>query len=241
MYSRYDLTHPLTVTDPINRELIIGEIEFYKVDSIEGVLKGEFLGTDFNYAYCKEFRKLVEINSIDKKMLLLEGQQPEEQMNEDFQQFASNIIDNRGILLWQIAQNRNKNMCLLGVLTCFYAVALISTFVQGIVGLIRMHNDVTDMPNFNIFNYALPFIALVTDYLIKKTTLTAEKHCFIVMKLFFMIYYLGIYVLAFQKDSTSIYFIIAHSNFIVYPIISLLYTILLKRRYLVGFRINAFR
>ncbi len=54
---------PLTVRNPLNNEIIVGEVEFYLMKPNEG--SAFFIGTDFNYAYSNDFRKIFLENSIE--------------------------------------------------------------------------------------------------------------------------------------------------------------------------------
>ena len=57
--SRYHIDYPISVVNPLTKQTIIGEIEFYLV-SIEEIMRASenkdhikafFIGTDLNYAY----------------------------------------------------------------------------------------------------------------------------------------------------------------------------------------------
>ena len=56
---------PLTVRNPLNNEIIVGEVEFYLLKNEEGIYTAKFIGTDFNYAYSNDFRRIFLDNSID--------------------------------------------------------------------------------------------------------------------------------------------------------------------------------
>ena len=56
---------PLTVRNPLNMEIIVGEVEFFLLKPNEGGERAMFIGTDFNYAYSNDFRKIFLENSID--------------------------------------------------------------------------------------------------------------------------------------------------------------------------------
>ena len=56
---------PLTVRNPLNNEIIVGEVEFFLLKPGEAMDKAMFIGTDFNYAYSNEFWKIFLENSID--------------------------------------------------------------------------------------------------------------------------------------------------------------------------------
>ena len=56
---------PLTVRNPLNNEIIVGEVEFFLIKHGEGGDKAVFIGTDFNYAQSNDFRKIFLENSID--------------------------------------------------------------------------------------------------------------------------------------------------------------------------------
>lgn len=65
LISRYHTTMPLTVRNPLNMEIIVGEVEFFLLKPGEGGERAIFIGTDFNYAYSNDFRKIFLENSID--------------------------------------------------------------------------------------------------------------------------------------------------------------------------------
>ena len=72
LISRYHPSMPLTVKNPCNNEIIVGEVEFFLLSNnrnnqgpIEDQYKATFIGTDFNYAHSNDFRKLILDNSID--------------------------------------------------------------------------------------------------------------------------------------------------------------------------------
>ena len=57
-----------------------------------------------------------------------------------------------------------------------------------------------------------------------------EKNIFIMGKLLVIIYYLGAYVLALQTFNSLNYYIISNCNFIGYPVLSIGYGYLLRKR-----------
>ena len=66
LISRYHTSMPLTVRNPLNNEIIVGEVEFFLLKPGETAMdKAIFIGTDFNYAYSNDFRKIFLENSID--------------------------------------------------------------------------------------------------------------------------------------------------------------------------------
>lgn len=68
LISRYHSSMPLTVRNPLNNEIIVGEVEFYLLkpnNSGGGQYRAQFIGTDFNYAYSNDFRKIFLENSIE--------------------------------------------------------------------------------------------------------------------------------------------------------------------------------
>jgi len=57
---------PLTVRNPLNNEIIVGEVEFYLLKNEEGPINtAKFIGTDYNYAYSNDFRRIFLENSIE--------------------------------------------------------------------------------------------------------------------------------------------------------------------------------
>ena len=57
---------PLTVKNPLNNEIIVGEVEFYLVkNNGSEQMNAEFIGTDYNYACSNDFRKMFLEHSIE--------------------------------------------------------------------------------------------------------------------------------------------------------------------------------
>ncbi len=56
---------PLTVKNPLNNEIIVGEVEFYLIKNASVQMNAEFIGTDFNYACSNDFRKMFLEHSIE--------------------------------------------------------------------------------------------------------------------------------------------------------------------------------
>jgi hypothetical protein len=56
---------PLIVRNPLNNEIIVGEVEFFLIKHGESADRAVFIGTDFNYAQSNDFRKIFLENSID--------------------------------------------------------------------------------------------------------------------------------------------------------------------------------
>jgi Domain of unknown function (DUF5092) len=50
LISRYHTSMPLTVRNPLNNEIIVGEVQFFLMKPEEGLNSAKFIGTDFNYA-----------------------------------------------------------------------------------------------------------------------------------------------------------------------------------------------
>ena len=74
LISRYHLTMPLTVKNPLNNEIVVSEVEFYLLKRPETTgtrqpLIANFIGTDFNYANSNDFRKMILENSIESDEL----------------------------------------------------------------------------------------------------------------------------------------------------------------------------
>ena len=69
LISRYHTSMPLTVRNPLNNEIIVGEVEFYLLEcqasSDLTEYYAKFIGTDFNYANSNEFRKMFLDQSIE--------------------------------------------------------------------------------------------------------------------------------------------------------------------------------
>ena len=115
--------------------------------------------------------------------------------------------------MWQHIQLRTKNMTFHGGVFGFCILSCIVTIITGFWGLYtflratpktsimfpvyRAFIESTTM-TFNIFNYTLPFVAFCYDHSLKKIIDVEEKAIFVVLKLFTMVYYLGVYVLALQ-------------------------------------------
>lgn len=80
----------------------------------------------------------------------------------------------------------------------FFFVASITSFIIGIVGLVKLNDDddENDRLNFNIFTYTLPFVAFILDHSTKRLKNIQEKNIYILLKLAVIVYYLGIYVIA---------------------------------------------
>ena len=58
-----------------------------------------------------------------------------------------------------------------------------------------------------------------------------EKTIFLMIKLAIIVYYLGSYVLALQSpDVTSSYYIVANVNFVVFPVLTVTYAYLLRKK-----------
>ena len=84
---------------------------------------------------------------------------------------------------------------------------------------------------FNIFTYTLPFVAFILDHSLKRLNSLPEKSLYIMIKLIAIIYYLGTYVLALQQPSVySQYYIIVHTNFVIFPIVYVVYGYLLRAK-----------
>jgi len=66
LISRYHATMPLTVRDPLNNEIVVGEVEFYLVKKSEKGM-AHLIGTDFNYANSNDFRRLFMENSASSE------------------------------------------------------------------------------------------------------------------------------------------------------------------------------
>jgi hypothetical protein len=90
---------------------------------------------------------------------------------------------------------RKKNICFHGAIMMFFIIASVTTFVMGIVSLVKLKKGTNKM-DFNIFTYTLPFVAFILDHSTKKVKNIGEKSVFIFIKLIIIIYYLGAYVLA---------------------------------------------
>ena len=85
--------------------------------------------------------------------------------------------------------------------------------------------------SFNIFTYTLPFVAFILDHSSKRLMNLPEKTIFLMIKLAIIVYYLGSYVLALQSpDVTSSYYIVANVNFVVFPVLTVTYAYLLRKK-----------
>jgi hypothetical protein len=100
--------------------------------------------------------------------------------------------------LWTHIDTRRKNMCFHGAVLAFFFISAVTTFIMGILGLIRINTDPDGRMNFDIFTYTLPFVAFIFDHSSKRILNLGEKSVFVLMKILFIIYYLGAYVLALQ-------------------------------------------
>ncbi len=73
---------PMTVKNPLNNEIVVGEVDFYLLTknekkipdnhlniSVQNSLKAFFMGSDFNYANSNDFRKMFLENSIENEDL----------------------------------------------------------------------------------------------------------------------------------------------------------------------------
>ncbi len=85
--------------------------------------------------------------------------------------------------------------------------------------------------SFNIFTYTLPFVAFILDHSLKRLNNLPEKSIYVMIKLIAIIYYLGTYVLALQQPNVySQYYIIVNVNFIIFPIIYVVYGYMLRKK-----------
>lgn len=104
---------PLTVRNPLNNEIIVGEVEFYllKKESVSPIsgLQALFIGTDFNYANSNEFRKMfleycVESDDLKSQVRGLNSQADEDasdglnsvmrelRNNQEFNDYAQQLL-----------------------------------------------------------------------------------------------------------------------------------------------------
>ena len=130
---------------------------------------------------------------------------------------------------------RKKNVTFHGAVLTFFVIAAITTIVYGCMGLSIINStDPSQLRmSFNIFTYTLPFVAFILDHSTKRIMNLQEKSIYILLKLVFIIYYLGAYVLALQSSSGERqYYIISNANFLVFPFLATGYQILLRKHYL---------
>lgn len=89
LLSRYDTSNPICCRNPLTNEVIVVEVEFFIIKAEEVAQEspeipinfelsvcteaanvsysGVFIGTDYNYAFSAEFRKIFEENAVDKE------------------------------------------------------------------------------------------------------------------------------------------------------------------------------
>ena len=130
---------------------------------------------------------------------------------------------------------RKKTICFHGAILAFYAIAVVYTIIFGILGFAKFpekeKSDIINFKmNFNFFTYTLPFVAFIFDHSSKKILNLTEKSGYVLLKLLLIIYYLGAYVLALQGGNTKVYYLIAHTNFLIYPILTIFYAYLLRKK-----------
>ena len=83
--------------------------------------------------------------------------------------------------------------------------------------------------SFNIFTYTLPFVAFLLDHSTKRLKNLNEKAIYIIIKLILIIYYLGAYVLALQDLSLDSHYLICQINFIIFPVLTIVYGYFLRK------------
>jgi hypothetical protein len=153
LISRYHATMPLTVRDPLNNEIVVGEVEFYLVKKSE---KGtaHLIGTDFNYANSNDFRRLfMEYSSANegiKEQVKDEAMAAERssisplvsrqlQNNQEFTDYAQNLLriqrnNMSPRLFFNAIRIRNKNVYFHGAVLAFFTISVIYTFITGCQG-----------------------------------------------------------------------------------------------------------
>ena len=95
--------------------------------------------------------------------------------------------------------------------------------------------------DFDVFSYAIPFVSFVLDHSIKRVVNTHnnEKSLYVFLKLAFIVYYLGVYVMSLEirgspdPEKLNKFFVMSTINLILFPILSSVYSVLLFKGMLV--------
>jgi hypothetical protein len=86
-----------------------------------------------------------------------------------------------------------------GVVLSTFLFCSVKTIYQGITHVINADN-VDFKVEFDVFSYAIPFVSFVLDHSIKRIAghTNAEKSVWVFLKLFLIVYYLGVYVMSLE-------------------------------------------
>lgn len=96
-------------------------------------------------------------------------------------------------------ERRQKDVNFYGVILSSFILCLIKTIYQGITHFMNINNKEYKI-DFDVFSYAIPFVSFILDHSIKRVNShqNPEKSIFLFVKLFFIIFYLGIYVMSLE-------------------------------------------
>lgn len=174
---RYHRTSPLVVLNPLTNQHIVGEIKYFRIRIGEkgkwargaeegGAICGEFIGTDFNFAYSKEFRhkfytcalephdfKLVEIGKAlddEKRIDMLDDGSSARPLNPTAVQNSEQ------------SHVAFPKACLFGWVLGFYFLIAFLVLTRSIIQIEKQ------VPSDNInswFAAFLPFFSAATDFL----------------------------------------------------------------------------
>lgn len=133
-------------------------------------------------------------------------------------------------------ERRQKDVNFYGVVLSSFILCVVKTLYQGAQHLLNMANSDYKI-DFDVFSYAIPFVSFVLDHCIKrvKPNQSPEKSIFVFFKLFFIVFYLGVYVMSLEQrgaaDSHNIskFYILVSVNLLLFPVFTSLYSYLLAR------------
>ena len=163
--------------------------------------------------------------------------------DSEFQHWLASATQEEGVtsltqarLLLQHMERRQRDVNFYGVVLSSFVVCAIKTLQQGILHFLNMRNTEYKI-DFDVFSYAIPFVGFVLDHSIKrvKPGQVKEKSIFVLLKLFYITFYLGVYVMsleqqgAAQASDLSTFYVLVSANLILFPLLSSSYSLLLYR------------
>ncbi|TNV79911.1 hypothetical protein FGO68_gene15764 [Halteria grandinella] len=265
---RFHHNHPMSAKNPLTNNLIIGEVEFFlfknpyltrpaegrypqgQTLSLDGV-KGEFMGTDFNYLYSENMRKIVDENCLDANRGLLSlDEYNDPYQNSDWAPFLQDR-NNMNDLQFQneiqeIIQssfiNSNK-FYIHGGLACIYFLAGISTFLAGLASFFEKvddddssSTDNSDDLKLDYFTIILPLIVFIFDCDMRRVYRRKEKSLFLLIKAILWVFFYALLGLA-TRENEGVGSLASHNDlirlanfmFLIWPCVAVIYSYCLTK------------
>ncbi|CDW71540.1 UNKNOWN [Stylonychia lemnae] len=254
---RFHAKYPSSSKNPLTNQQIIGEVEFYQFKnpyldlpaenrypvgqtlSLEGV-KGEFIGTDFNYLYSEELRNLITADCLEANLPFLQFDSYQENhhdwgvymdgRNSNDAQFQNDVQE-----IVQASFIHSNQFYLNGGIACVYFLAAVSTFLSGLSSYFNK-NESTSL-YYDHWTIILPMAAMVYDFDLRRVYKRQEKLPYTALKVMKWAFFYAIIGLGDNQPSASV-FKLANLLFMLFPAIGVGYSFMLQRFHQLSYSIS---